>query len=173
LDLLSQLKSITEGEVNQLVMSNTFTHQAAEKFGAMILSNSWKVIADNIFKMRHQRSDLNPALKICSKLLGFLDRLSLAASGYDANLVSRVEFWEVLLRKGTDLYPEGPNQHGLWERSGGKRSDLHNNGSSKQIWNNAIGHIKSGGSPRPEDLLNTMIEDYSFDNSLKQLKKII
>ena len=43
----------------------------------------------------------------------------------------------------------------------------------KQIWNNAIGHIKSGGSPRSEDLLNIMIEDFSFDDSLKQLKKII
>lgn len=171
LAVLSQSKKITEDDAKKLV-SSPFTHQDAEKFGAMILSNSWKDIAGNLFGIRDKRSDLAPALKECSGLLGFGERLILAASGYGSKLVSQTEFWGVLLSKGTDLYPDGPNQNGLWERSGGRRSDLHSNGSGKQIWNNAIGHIKSGGSPRPEDLLNKMIEDFSYDDSLKQLRKI-
>jgi hypothetical protein len=173
LDLLRYSKKFNEDDAKQLIASNSFTQDAAQKFGIMILSKDWRKVADNLYNIRGHRVDLKPALMDCSELLGLWERLYLAASGYDTKSISQSEFWDLLLKKVTVLYPDGPNQNGLWERSGGERSDLHNHGSGKQIWGNAIGHIKKGGSPRPKDLLNKMIEDYSFDDSLKQLKQVI
>jgi hypothetical protein len=173
LDLLPFCRKFNEDDMIILINNNTFTQETAKTIGTMTLSNKWQKVANNLFNLRGQRQDLLPALNECTGLLGFWDRLYLATSGYSSTLISQSEFWDVMFNKCVALYPDGPNQNGLWERSGGERSDLHANGSGKHIWQHAITHIKKGGLPHPIDLLNKMTEDYGFDNSLKQLKQII
>lgn len=173
LDLIQHLKNFTEQDTILFIESNTFNKETSARLGKMVFSNDWKKVTNYIYSITDRRTDLNIALQNCLKLLNFWERLFLTKSGNNIKIVSQEEAWNALYQKVTKLYPDGPNNNGLWERSGGQKADLHHQGSGKQIWQNALSHIKNGGSPKPKDLLKRMIEDFPFDDSLKQFKHII
>jgi hypothetical protein len=170
---LSNIRSFNEDHAIALIKENRFSKEESRKFGNLVSTKRWGRVAKYIFDNIDNRSDLQPALRNCSKQLGFWDKLQLTAFGYESKIISQDEFWNMLYTKSTELYPDGPNQYGLWERAGGDRSDLHTNGSAKTIWQFAITHMKRNGSPRKENLLKQMIVDFAHDKSLKQLKEII
>ncbi|OXA79060.1 hypothetical protein SAMN05444397_102296 [Flavobacterium aquidurense] len=158
----------------RLVLTNfKLSPENAITLGSIASTKHWRELANSIFNLRHSRNDLAIALKYCYHLLSFWDRLSLPNNDLHKSSTFIDEFWNALLEKATELYPDGPNQNGLWENSGGQRSDLHITGSGKQIWSYAISHMKSGGRPSSKDLLQKMIDDFSCDESLKTLKNII
>ncbi len=173
LKLIPYFNSFSEHNAGLLIQQNIFTKSASEKIASLISKSSWRNLVQYILGVRKNRPDLEPILKKCAHLLSFWDRLFLTSKGFDPKIISKDEFWEVLSLKVVELYPEGPNQHGLWERSAGNKSDLHIYGSAKHIWQNAISHIKNGGNPKAKNLLKCMIEDFSHDESLKQLKQLI
>ncbi|MET3535774.1 GAP1-N1 domain-containing protein [Chryseobacterium limigenitum] len=173
LELIPYFNSFSEHDAILLIQQNIFTKSTSEKIASLISKSSWRNLVQYIFGVRKNRPDLDPILKKCAHLLSFWDRLFLTGNGFDPKIISKDEVWEVLVLKVTELYPEGPNQHGLWERSGGHKSDLYVYGSARQIWQNAISHIKNGGNPKAKNLLKCMIEDFSHDESLKQLKQLI
>lgn len=173
INIIEWVKILTEDQAKMLVDTNEFTREASSRFGDLVQLKKWKQIAKYIFFLRDRRPDLEPALQSCYQQLGFFERLGLAFSGYNAKIISQKEFWDALYEKAIVLYPEGPNQHGLWERSGGDRADLYVHGSGKHIWQQAIKHIKNGGYPTQKRLLEKMIEDYPYEDLLKQLKHII
>lgn len=173
LDLLKATSKFGEQDAERLLYHNRFGTSEAGIFGAMVRDKHWKSVASSIFSIRKTRPDLEPSLRQCYSLLGFWERLNLAANGFGSALISTDEGWEILLQKVIDHYPDGPNQNGIWENAGGKRSDLHTSGSGKQIWTAAVTHMKNGGHPKPKKLLSKMIEEFPFDGSLKELNQII
>jgi hypothetical protein len=173
LELFSAITKFGEAEAELLTRTNRFSSQEAKILGNLILTRRWKGMASSIFSTRRSRSDLDHALRQCYSLLNFWERLNLSASGFGTDIVSRNESWDMLLQKVIDHYPDGPNQNGIWENAGGKRSDLHTSGSSKQIWTSAIAHMKNGGHPKPKKLLKKMIEEFPYDESLKQLNELL
>lgn len=173
LEIIAKLPLLSEDNVKELIDNNKLSGEEAESIGRLILKRGWNQLANHVFNHRKHRADFEFILKGCYQLLGLFQRIELTFSSFGTKIISQDEFYEALYNKAIDLYPEGPNQNGLWERSLGKRSDLHTNGNAKQIWQNAISHIKYGGHPSAENLLNKMMEDYHFDESLKKLKQII
>jgi len=173
LQLFSHTTKCSEYEAELLLQSNKLSNSEAEQFGKLVLSKSWKGVVSTMYNSRQSRNDFEPALKQCYRLLSIWERLNLSITGFGAGTISEDEQWDILFEKAITNYPDGPNQNGLWENAGGKRSELQVNGSGKQIWRHAVNHIREGGHPKKKKLLAKMIEEFPHDQSLKQLNQIL
>lgn len=80
--------------------------------------------------------------------------------------------FDVLLRAGRELYPEGPNQDGLWERAGGDPARLRMDGPGATRWWNAVRTLKQGGGGGNitlDSLVAQMRTDYPGNDSMNLL----
>src|SRR5574337_161690 len=82
---------------------------------------------------------VRPALRTCISLVGFFDRFL-----YGLSHVTSSEKWDALVELAAELYPTGPNHDGLWERAGGRDSDLGWGGNGRSRWRDALGRIRRG-----------------------------
>lgn len=106
-------------------------------------------------------------------LFNLLDRLP-EPLGKDASSItaeSPVNYAGVLA-VCRELYPDGPQQDGLWERAGGDRSRLQPDGLGATRWWNAIRTLQNGGgggSISVGTLINEMRVDYPTNSKLSTL----
>ena len=73
---------------------------------------------------------------------------------------------------GAELYPEGPQQHGLWARAGGDESRLQPSGPGFARWWHAAVLVDQGGGGSAltmGSLLTTMAGDYPHNDRLTSL----
>ena len=137
----------------------------SEALGRLVLARTWhRAVDEMVGRYRGRRSDLKPALRICSSMLGFFDRWMLDLSAPTAS-----EKWESFASVAAELYPSGPDHDELWSRAGGKNSDLPKNGSGRSVWRTVIGQIRNGRGPSPTRLLREMQQDYRSNEELRVL----
>lgn len=135
----------------------------ADLLGRTLASRGRSDIVDDLISIyRAGRSDLAPALRHCLGLIGFFDRWFLGLSP-----VSVTQKWDVLIQLAAELYPNGPDQDALWERSGGRDADLRFNGTGKERWRGAIRDIQNGRPPRISRLLQQMRADFPENPNLR------
>lgn len=106
-----------------------------------------------------QGSQLLAAANAAAFLFDMLDRLpSVPGVGKPTN----DELSTVVLQVGRELYPEGPQQDGLWERAGGNLSRLRFEGPGSTRWWNAVQLVTrgGGGSISLDSLVAEMRTDY-------------
>ncbi|WP_333889176.1 hypothetical protein [Sphingobacterium siyangense] len=173
LNILETLDSFSEDGAIALINRNTFNKVESDRLGTIVNIRRWKSVAKHIFSLEKSRRDLEQALANCSSQLSFLDKLSLSLFDSKSGHHSKDDCWDALFEKAIVLYPEGPNEIGLWERAGGHRSDLITHGSGKEKWKRAIGFVKNGGSPGSSKIIEKMIEDYPRDEILKKLNYLL
>lgn len=138
----------------------------AEAIGRLVEERRWYGVVDDLLRMlRSGRDDVRPALRACVSLVGFLDRWLLGLTQ-----VTSTEKWDSLLELAADLYPNGPDQEGLWERSGGRDADLWG-GNGRSRWREALGQVRRGKGPRVEKLLREMQWDYGTNAGLRFLSE--
>lgn len=138
----------------------------AEAIGRLVDERRWNsVVADLLRNLRLGRDDVRPALRACVSLVGYFDRWFLGLTQ-----VTSTEKWDSLLELAADLYPNGPDQEGLWERSGGRDADLWS-GNGRSRWREAVGQIRRGKGPRVERLLREMQSDYTTNADLRFLSE--
>ncbi|MCW2985769.1 MAG: hypothetical protein JWR63_3339 [Conexibacter sp.] len=77
-----------------------------------------------------------------------------------------------LAEVGARLYPEGPNQHGLWERAGGDPSQLSPTGTGFARWWQAarLLELGGGGAIRITELLDAMLVEFPASPELLVLR---
>lgn len=138
----------------------------AEAVGHLILGRRWRsVVSDMLLWLKSGRDDIRPALRVCESLLSWLERWA-----NDISAISPAEKWESLEEVMAGLYPRGPDQDGIWERSGGHDADLVQGGSGRERWRTVLEKIRRGGKgPRIADLLREMQNDYPGNESLRFL----
>lgn len=135
----------------------------ADMLGRALASRGRSDIVDDLISIyRTGRSDVAPVLRHCLSLIGFFDRWLLGLSP-----VSATEKWSVLTELAAELYPSGPDQGALWERSGGRDADLHHHGTAKERWRGAIRDIQNGRQPRVSRLIQEMRADYAENANLR------
>lgn len=122
------------------------------------------IVGDLVPIYRRGRSDLDPVLRHCVSLIDFWDRWFLGLSP-----ISTAEKWESLVELAAQLYPNGPDQEDLWERSGGRNADLNRHGSGRERWRAALRSIENGRLPRVGQLIHQMLDDYSGNPNLRLL----
>ncbi|MEU8116930.1 effector-associated domain EAD1-containing protein [Micromonospora sp. NPDC048947] len=75
---------------------------------------------------------------------------------------------------GRELYPEGPQQDGLWERAGGDPSRLLPSGSGAARWWHATRLLQQGGGGQritTGSLIAAMVEDYPGNSRLQRIRE--
>lgn len=138
----------------------------AEAVGRLVEERRWyNVVDDLLCNLRSGRNDVRPALRACVSLVGFFDRWFLGLTQ-----VTSAKKWDSLLELAADLYPNGPDQEGLWERSGGRNADLWG-GNGRSRWRGALREIRRGKGPRVEKLLREMQSDYAANAGLRFLSE--
>ncbi len=141
----------------------SLTPPDADLLGRAIASRGRSDIVNDLISVyRAGRSDVAPVLRHCWSLIGYLDRWFLGLSP-----VSAVEKWEVLTELAAELFPNGPDQDALWERSGGRNADLRHHGSGKERWRCAIRDIQNGRPPRVSKLIHQMRNDFPENPNLR------
>lgn len=143
-------------------MVRPLTPSDADLLGrALVLRGRSDIVDDLISIYRADRSDIAPVLRHCMDLMGFFDRWFLGLSP-----ISTVQKWDVLAELAAKLFPNGPDQDALWERSGGRDADLHHHGTGQERWRSAIRDIQNGRPPRASKLIQQMRADFPKNPNL-------
>ena len=152
--------------LNSIVSQTTFlTASDAAAIGRLILDREWQRGAGDVVKRyRYGRQDLRPVLRTCHDMLGFWDQFTLGLTP-----VSESEKWQALESLAAELYPGGPDDDGLWERSGGRDADLPSKGSGVERWRRGIRYMRQGKRPAAAALLARMMEDFPNNQHLVHL----
>ena len=145
----------------------------SQRLGRIIAANRWTEAARFLATEAARRADLRPAADECRHLLSGWDRFMLTF-GAGARPTS-TELSDGLRDVATTLYPAGPHDGGLWERSGGNPADIPTTGTGRDQWTRAIRAIARGatGAPSMSDLLDTMIGDYEHNEDLRKLRSVL
>lgn len=145
--------------------SKSLLNQDAEKIGSLVLGNRWdRVLQEILSKYRSHRTDLKPALRVCSKMLGWFDRWKFGISAVTAD-----EKWDAFIELAAQLYYSGPEHDQIWSRAGGENSDLQTRGSGKSMWAHALSNVRNGRGPSPTRLLSEMRREYVTNEQLQLL----
>ena len=152
---------------NMVLRTISLTVSDAEGIGYLILQRGWRRAAEDIVeRYRFRRRDLRPTLRTCYDMLGFWDRFALGLTP-----VSESEKWQALASLAAELYPSGPDDHGLWERAGGKDADLPSKGDGRTRWGQAMRDMRHGKEPAPSAILAAMTDDFPNNERLLHLAR--
>jgi hypothetical protein len=149
------------------------TRSASELLGDLVLRRRWKDVAELLAAhVVAGRSDLESAVVRCGALLGFFDKLKLAAGGFLRGTFGEDEWWIALTDIAADLYPRGPRENGLWSRAGGTPADLDDDGNGRERWRGALQWLRRGGGHSKitvGTLLREMLRDYPQNERVRLL----
>ncbi|MBV1829105.1 hypothetical protein HNW77_05110 [Komagataeibacter sp. AV436] len=139
------------------------TMSDADLLGRSLASRGRRDVVDDLISIcRGGRRDVAPVLCHCLDQVGILDRWLLRLSP-----VSVAQKWDVLAELAAQLFPNGPDQDALWERSGGQDSDLRHHGTGKERWRGAVRDIQNGKKPRVSRLIQQMRADFPENYNLR------
>ncbi|OLT11205.1 hypothetical protein BJF79_04820 [Actinomadura sp. CNU-125] len=143
-----------------------FSTEGSEAIGRLTQERQWRHVAAELLSMLRQgRHDARPALRACLSLVGWWDRLR-----YGLSTISADEKWASLEILAANLYPTGPGHNGLWERAGGRDSDLMWSMNGQGQWRHSLARIRLGSrSPSIGSLLRQMCDDFPGNSDLKLL----
>lgn len=166
-------QDVVENELTAWLKRNgasTWPNDSAIKFGGIVMEREWPLVAKELAQqVRKGNQQALIALSHCKQLLGWWDKLLTPdiLDTQDNKIISKGLF-EVL----SNLYPKGPMDRGLWERSGGSEANLSNNDTGLEQWRKALKLIESGGADQPtiNSLLNCMVEDFPRNDQLQTIK---
>ena len=121
-----------------------------------MLEHRWEDSAASLLaQYRSGRLDVGPALRECYEVLGLWDRITLPLTP-----ITEWEKWEGFQELAVELYPGGPDDLGLWERSGGEDADLSAKENGRTRWQKAVRNISNGRGPTPSAMLAQMKKDF-------------
>lgn len=147
------------------------TDQISKYLGEAIRTNGWGAAANDVRYIFGSRPDFRPMMKECAPLLWLVDQVWVSFQlGISVSLTAD-EAWSVIENEVTTLYPGGPFDREIWSRSGGKNEDVNADGSGRESWHRCVRELRNGKRPGVIALLNCMILDYPFNDTLKQLAK--
>ncbi|AMV35122.1 hypothetical protein VN12_23550 [Pirellula sp. SH-Sr6A] len=157
--------------VRLLTAQRNLPTTTARQIGALLSKNGWRNCADGLLSdySAYSRQDLHPALCECSNLFGWLTRFRY---GFSRESPSIDQWWEEIENVLLYLYPEGPRDKHLWERSGGHVGDLRVHTTGREQWSKLITDLKKGkdfGEASLNTLLSVCLSDYGSNSDITLL----
>jgi hypothetical protein len=142
-----------------------FSNELAVAVGQLILRHRWKAATEKLIQsFGAGRTDLRPALLACNDLLSWWDRFR-----YSLSHTSTDNEWQLLRELVCELYPWGPEERELWQRSGGRNKDLQRTGDGETRWYDALKKIQHGTGISVARLLQVMRQDFPSNEQLRYL----
>lgn len=151
---------VSKHDLNQKISA-----EGAERAGQLASLRNWQSLSRNLFARFGSSGHLRQYFNVCIDHLPLWDRLF-----SDLKPLSPSDFDTLLLETSTKLYPTGPKEKDIWERSGGDPAQLDISGNGKDQWYRALRIIQLGASISTRALLNQMLNDYPSNSRLQKLK---
>ena len=147
----------------------TLEASSVARMGAIVHDRNWRQLASRLVREFNDRTDLGPAWSAITPLLGFWERWNLP------NLeVTEVDIDHALEALLAQLYYWGPGNDHIWERAGGRMSDVVISGQSgSEQWKNAIRKVTRGNYVTRTKLLRVAIEDHPNNTQLDVLLRLV
>jgi hypothetical protein len=137
----------------------------AAVLGRLVLDRRWQRTVDYLVDLAISgRQDIKGALHICRQMVGLLTQWFLGLSSGSSE-----EKWIAFEDLVTGLYPGGPDENALWDRSGGCDADLKSFGSGRSRWRSAVSDIRRGRGPRLARLLEEMQRDFPANGYIRRM----
>lgn len=145
--------------------------------GKLVKERRWRNIVSTLFDLviNYNRNDLVPALVECENLLDWYDSIRFRWSGKSGRRISWDDWWLAFTETAIELYPYGPEEMKIWERSGGDMSVIETNQPGRSGWQHAITRLKNGGGGKHINttrLLHNMSIDYPRKDKLDLLQQM-
>ncbi|MGU3316983.1 effector-associated domain EAD1-containing protein [Sphingomonas sp. M6A6_1c] len=167
LNLIALLNGLDEDRVTrwfdrQLPRLGRLDQQQAARLGNIILDRRWSLLLGRVVGQVHRYAELRATLRTCSAMLSVLTRWGLGISN-----LSREEKWEGFATVAADLYPSGPGDRDVWERAGGRPSELLVSATGAHAWRYALRLVQRGDGPRSSKLIGEMQKDFRNNPDLR------
>ena len=158
--------------IERLAKGPRLSKSDAVLLGSLVAQNGWGRAAGRIFnKAEWVRRDFWDAVAQFSDLLGFWQRMSFHFKS-GKHEVSEDDWWSLLEEASVDLLETASDLEYVWEKAGGKVSDLKVSGTGKSRSRHAVSLVRKGKGVRPREFLNVLQEEYSSNNRLELLDQI-
>jgi hypothetical protein len=154
--------------IGRVIGRNRLTKDDSEAVGRIVGSRDWRRVAEDLAdRCLAGKEELKPALEYCHDQLGIYRRYQLDMLGSTAISIK----WRILEDLGADLYPFGPGDHGLWERAGGKDSDIPRAQTGREGWRIVVQDMENGKRKViPRNLIEEMLKDYPKNPILQKMR---
>lgn len=147
------------------------SYHQARAVGAIFNANRWYRVTSKVKDNLYTRLDFRPLMQECLSLLNYFERIVVGFNLGVAISLSIEEAWTAFEKEAIALYPRGPSEGQLWSRSGGRIEDLDEQGNGRAMWHRIVLQLRSGKEPGVHALLSVMLEDFSRNDTLKQLAR--
>lgn len=153
-----------------LQMNRGLNTGEATTLGRLIASRNWedaaRELADAIID--RGRQDLRPAIDYVVELIGIIRRYELDELGNSIPVAAK---WSIVEEIALELYGYGPGDGALWQRAGGKESDIPKLETGRASWRKVLGDAQKGkGDIDIGKLLKRMSDDYPHHRMLQKLR---
>jgi hypothetical protein len=183
INIFSRFDQLSESQFGSWLMNNLgsqarFKRAEATRLGLLVVNRSWRDTAGIICRaVEHaHRDDLLPALSECYNMLGLLTSIRLRFLGLlKEQSITWDEWWKAFTDALIELYPRGPEDQRLWERSGGDTSVLNMNQPGRRAWEEAMHKVRYGGAGKKintRTLMWHMREDFPQNDTLKMIHEL-
>ena len=174
IDALDNLASHANSRTAKVIVAASELGADAARIGEIIARNGWKRAARYVVANASQRSDLKAAAVMCRRLLSPLEVLKIKVRGSKGS-ASDDELSAGVHEIAVTLFPNGPNEAGIWARAGGDEADLVQQGTGRQRWERALLAVTTGaaGAPTLASLIDEMLRDFPKNPQLKIVRKAI
>jgi hypothetical protein len=147
------------------------SESVAQALGDVFKENRWALAALEAARCLRDRPDYRPIVKECLSILGLIDKLWVSWQLGVPVHFSPDDAWAAFESEAASLYPRGPGDRELWSRSGGQNKDLAREDTGRASWHRCIRELRSGKAPGVEALLTVMLEEFPFNDTLRQLSR--
>ena len=174
IDALDNLASHANSRTAKAIVAASELGADAARIGEIIARNEWKRAARYIVAHASQRSDLEAAAMMCKRLLSPLEVLKIKVRGSKGS-ASDDELSAGVHEIAAALFPNGPNEAGIWARAGGDEADLVQQDTGRQRWDRALAAVMTGaaGAPTLVSLIDEMQREFPKNRQLKIVRKAI
>jgi hypothetical protein len=147
----------------------------ATALGKMILQRRFLNASSIVFKKTRKHNNWRFALAECHSQLGIMAKAVI----YIGGLIKKVkipsdEWWDAVNDVVINLYPNPTSMTTIWKKSGGKEYDLKSNGSTRDIWLDALHRLRHRAIKHitMNDLLKEIKKDYNHHDDFRTLYEI-
>lgn len=152
---------------------SSITSLQSEQLGNLVISKNYYLSSSTIFEKAKYNESFRIALNKCKNLitLGFWDTVwwgFLFGAKVDENTA-----YSELTNLAIKLYPKGPEENDIWQRSGGNISKLTSQQTREENWRSAIIRLKNGDGDKisVKSFLEEIERDFSHNTEVNTLIK--
>lgn len=187
LRLFERFPQLSEGQFIRWLSTLTRTSpygsmrpQDVQAVGEYIATRQWRETARRIADNAATRDDFSPAVAACQHLLSLVDRWKLHRQGKGWGVspsISEGLWWQELVDIACQLYPSGPAHDNIWDRAGGKLSDVFLSATGgRTSWEHALRTLRYGGGGKhitSKKLVAEMLDQYHRNETLMALHSTV